>query len=457
MMNVRTSAFRRSLVVALCAGAATPALAQVGTAREHYLEFFADTSVSNAFGGLYVNGAGDVLLLNQRFGSAGTTVVINKQVVYESGADPDVNAGTIPEHAGLSLDGGWAYHSFFGITSNQIINTDAGIILTEGDEFMPGLFAADSVYSVRMADNGDIFAVVDLGDAPGNDTDRAMVRVRDYRTNPTFDIILQGGTTVAGTDVGGGLTVGSNSSLASLQAAGGISDTYNISQNGRYMITGADVQGTGITTANDKSVILTDMQTGTSSVVLREGTPTGGGDNFDNLGFSYPQLHVNNSGSTLVAGDTDGPTNADAFLAFNGDIVAREGEMHDGFTLASLGSTALNNLDQHVSVWSTDGGEALFFGTGDGDLTRIIGVGDQFEYFDDLEGEFLMATIDDILSDPIALSDDGIAYIQVEFTDGVGFTEFFGVIEVTVIPAPAGMLGLAAAAGLVGIRRRRSA
>lgn len=63
-----------------------------------------------------------------------------------------------------------------------------------------------------MADDGTIFAVVDLGDAPGNDTDRGLVRISDYRGTPTYEIILQGGTSIAGTDVGGGLSVGSNSS-----------------------------------------------------------------------------------------------------------------------------------------------------------------------------------------------------------------------------------------------------
>lgn len=453
-MSLRHTTRLRGLAAVAALVAGTSASAQFGTANEHYLEFFEDTSVSNAFGALFVNGNNDVMLLNSRFGGVGTTVVINQNVVFEAGSDPDVNNGTIPEFAGVSNSGGWAYQSFFGLTSNQTIVTDQGQVLTEGDEFMPGLFAADTVNAVRMSDDGTIFAVVDLGDAVGNDTDRGIVRIRDYATTPTFDVVLQGGTTVAGTDVGGGLSVGSNSSNANLQRTGGISDDYNISQSGRYLISAVDVTGTGIGTTNDKSVVLTDLDTGTSSVVFREGTPTGDGDNWDNVGFSGPQVHVNNNGNTVVAGDTDGPTNADSFLAYNGSIIAREGDVIDSLTLGNVGSSTMNNLDQHLSVWSTSGTEALFFGNADGELTRVIGVGDTFTYFDDVAGQFLDATIDDILSDPIALTDDGRAFIQVEFTDGVGFSEFFGVIEVQV-PGPSSVMALAIAG--VMTRRRRNA
>lgn len=456
-MMIRINPAHGVAALMIAAGLASTAVAapgQIGDAEEFLLEFFAPQNFVNGdFSGVYVNSAGDVGVLGGTFGN-GTTVTINRQTVFTAASSDAVSNGNAPDQMGISIDGGWAYHTFDGNLTNQVVATDAGVVLSEGQEFLTGLFAADTVFGVRMADNGDIFASVDIGDAVGNDTDRAIVRIRNHRTAPTFDIIAQGGTTVAGTDVGGGLNIGSNSTNANLRAAGGFATDYNVSQNGRYLILETDVQGAGITSTNDTSVVLFDLQTGTQSVVLREGTPTGGGDNFDNLGFSNAPVAVNNLGSTLIAGDTDGDTATDGFVAFNGDIIARQGDTADGFVLDFVGSIALNNLDQHVSVWRTDSVETLFFGQGDGPLEAIISVGDTFTYFDTIEGEFLEATIDDINTDQIALTDDGIAYINVDFTDGVGFSDFNGIIAVRVIPTPSAIALLPIALAAASRRRR---
>ena len=429
---------RVSLLVGAFAGALLGGHASAQEARGYFLEFFDEPNIANSFQGVYVNGHNDVGLTATSYNlGEGTFIVINQSIVYDAGAAGEVNPGTQPDQMGFSTDGGWAYGSFLGVTTNQTVITDVGPVLSEGDEFLPGLFAADSVFGVRMTDDGTVFVVADLGPAAGDETDRGLVRIRDYRTTPFFDVVLVGGLSGPGTDVGGGLTIGSNQTVGTLPQQGGINTTYNVSQNGRYLLAGVDVQGAGVTTANDGAVVLTDLTTGLSTVVLREGDPTGDGDAFDNLGFTSTPLQVNNAGHTLVAGDTDGDTAQDAYLALNGAIVAREGQTVDGVTLSSVGGIALNNHAQFACVWSGKNGtpETLFFGTAADGLRAIISVGDTFSYFDDLEGQTLNATITDIESEQIALTDDGRAYLSVEFDDGLGFEGFYGVIEVDV-PAP---------------------
>jgi hypothetical protein len=226
-----------------------------------------------------------------------------------------------------------------------------------------------------------------------------------------------------------------------------------VSDDGRWLVSGVDVQGPGITIANDKTVVLTDLTTGDQSIILREGQPTGDGDNFDNLAFAGSPVQVNNSGTVLSAGDTDGDTQMDSYLALDGSIIAREGMTVGGNVLNSVGTISLNNVDQYLVSWSSKNGgpETLYFGEG-GDLTPVISVGDTFTYFDDLSNVFLDATIDDIESDQILLTDDGRGYFVVEFTDGDGFSEFKGVVQV-VIPEP-GSAALAGVIALLGLRRR---
>ncbi|MGF1635344.1 MAG: hypothetical protein ACFCVE_15965, partial [Phycisphaerae bacterium] len=388
----------------------------------------------------------------------GTYVTFNSDVIFFATSDPSINSVTIPTQMGISDAGGWAYSASLPASTSQTVVTDAGRLLTTGDEFLTGVFAAGSVFNVRMAGNGDVYAVVNLGPDAATWTDRSLVRIRDYDTTPTFEIVIQGGTGGVGssTVLPGGLTVGSNSTTGSLPRQGGISDDYNVSTNGRYVVAGVDVQGAGITGVNDKTVFLTDLSTGDRTVLYREGDPTGDGDNFDNLGGGVP-VQVNNNGTVLSAGDTDGNTAADGYLALGADIIAREGDVISGITLNAIGSIALNNLDQHLSVWTAKNGgpETVFFGEGDGPLVPLIGVGDTFSYYDDLSQEMLNATILDIESQQIALTDDGRGYLVVEFASGGGFSPFIGVIEVT-IPEPTSGVVLVGT-GLMAMRRRRQA
>lgn len=60
----------------------------------------------------------------------------------------------------------------------------------------------------------------------------------------------------------------------------------------------------------------------------------------------------------------------------------------------------------------------------------------------------------DIESEQVAFTDDGRAYLTVEFGDGVGFGPFYGVIEITGVPAP-GTVSVLGVLGLAGMRRRR--
>jgi hypothetical protein len=101
---------------------------------------------------------------------------------------------------------------------------------------------------------------------------------------------------------------------------------------------------------------------------IAEGTPIpaaqGGmvGENWDN----FDLFGVNEAGDVMFTGDTDGATTTDEFIAKNGTILYREGDVVDGFTLTgSLEGAYMSESGDISYVWDVeDGGggslEALF-------------------------------------------------------------------------------------------------
>ncbi len=95
--------------------------------------------------------------------------------------------------------------------------------------------------------------------------------------------------------------------------------------------------------------------------VLQSGQPASGAagnwQNFDDCG-------VNDAGDWVVGGDTDAAAAGDGFLAYNGSIVASEGQTLAGLTLsANPRSVSIANNGRLGAIWNTNAGEALYLFT----------------------------------------------------------------------------------------------
>ncbi|MFG0319939.1 MAG: hypothetical protein ACF8XB_21890 [Planctomycetota bacterium JB042] len=119
----------------------------------------------------------------------------------------------------------------------------------------------------------------------------------------------------------------------------------------------------------DFFLLLDGVPLSTSAGLIGEGQPlpadAGGlaGENWDNFDF----LGVNEAGDTMFTGDTDGAAATDEFIAFNGKIVYREGDVVDGETLTgSIEGATMNENCDIAYIWdivdTINGGdvEALF-------------------------------------------------------------------------------------------------
>lgn len=287
----------------------------------------------------------------------------------------------------------------------------------------------------RMAPDGTMYFMSGLNPTQGSTTTQNRIFYKVDPTGTTFTPLYIGGTTVVD-----GLTV---------LGAGAIDFDYGFSNDNSFVINVMNLN-TG-STANDTHVVLN------GSIKLQEGGATGQGDGWQN----FDMVEVNNSGNWIVTGDTNGPVATDEFVAFNGIIGVREGDIIDGVQIpsgASVNGASLNNLDQVVHLWSQGSTfEALFVGHGSNlaASTLLLQLGDLLDLNNDSipDVELLDFNASGIVGPPLDLADDGYLFLDVDLRDLSTGAEFEAVIRIA-IPAP-GSVALLGLGGLAGLRRRR--
>ncbi len=185
----------------------------------------------------------------------------------------------------------------------------------------------------------------------------------------------------------------------------------------------------------------------------REDSPTGQGDDWDN----FDNISVNNLGNYIFSGDTDGSTTTDEFLAYNGSIVLREGQLIGGRTLgAGVDAASMNELGQVAFVWDSDLTETLFAGNAS-DLANsiaLLSIGDELDVNGDLIADYTLTDFEasNIIGPGIDLAENGRIYVEVEITAIGGSTAEEAIIGIAIPePATAALLTL----GLLAMRRRR--
>ena len=291
--------------------------------------------------------------------------------------------------------------------------------------------------------------------------------------------------TPGGTNVGIGLFAGTSPAplIRTGDAIGGTSVTvanniagYNVSNAGGLYIAVADVAGAGVTTANNRVVVINGQAATVGGTVVQEGNvlpASAGGIGGEAYQTLDTEVVINASGSFFFSADTDGPVASDALLVGNDGVVLREGQ-----TLAGP-SGADRTLNGSISVMAinSDGDYAVEWS-----VTQLDGTGlDEALVFND---QILLVEDGpiDFNGDGVIDADDGGAVLRDIVVDSIGITPrigdvvdvyFEGVVDFdtdrvngndvqaalrvsVVIPEPSGLgLALAGALPLLARRRRR--
>lgn len=352
-------------------------------------------------------------------------------VFFSSDALPDVLTGS-EGTMGVSNTGGFIYSP--SVNGNDAVYTHGGALLQRGDPIppLPGLYSSFNSRPTMVAD-GTAYWVGGSTPTQGStsSTNRHLFKATDPTNPASITRVLGGGDVIEGKAIS---TSASNFD-------------YWDSNNGHHihvldMVTGSS--------ANNIHVYVD------GAFVAQEGSPTGQGDNWS--GFDSPG--VNDAGNYIFTGDTDGPTTTDFFLAYNGAIEVREGDVLDGVTLASgfaVRAASLNNLEQVVHIWGLSSNEHLFFGEA-GNLaasTRLLSVGDEIDIDDDLLSDYVITDFEasGAIGPGLDLADDGFIFVEVSVQPVGGGTETEAIIRIA-IPEPT-TLALLLAGVLVSLRRRR--
>ncbi|HNQ23747.1 MAG TPA: PEP-CTERM sorting domain-containing protein [Phycisphaerae bacterium] len=332
---------------------------------------------------------------------------------------------------GVSNSGGFIYSP--SADGNDAVWTQGGGLLVEGQTLVnyPDLY---SVFNSRptMLPNGTAYWIggTRLEDQTST-SNRHLLRASDPTNPATITTVLSGGDIIEGKAI---KTTATNF-------------TYWVSNNGLHHIHRLEME-TG-STNNDMHMYVD------GAFVAQEGQPTGQGDNW--AGFS--SVSINDFGNYVFSGDTSGPVATDAFVAYNGNIVVREGDTLDGILLASgyaVRDLSINKWGRVVHMWGTSTTEFLFFGEA-ADLSAsqlLLRTGDQIDVDGDTVADFTVYDFkaSSVVGPGLDLAEDGWVYVEADIDPVGGGTRVEAILGIW-IPEPA-TLGLLLLGGVLVLRRR---
>lgn len=412
-----------------CAGAAASAfgdLVSIGVVAKEGDGL--DGAVITGFSQPFVNGLGTVGFNAILDDGSRAVWYGNGSIFNSSSALPDVLTGS-ESNMGISNTGGFIYSP--SVNGNDAVYTHEGPLLVEGVAApgIPGFFNSFNSRP-RMLNNGEAVWVGGFASTSGGSSiGRVMYRADPSDTGSITPVFRTG-------DLVDGLAIGTT----------GVGFDYDFSGNGAHHIHNLLV---------DSGSTLDDGRIWVDGVVVAaENSPNGQGDNWDN----FKSSSINNSGNYVFAGDTDGATTTDDFMAYNGSIQIRQGDVIDGLTLTgAFDACAINDLNEAVFIADSSLTETLFWASDAAALSSalaILSVGDEVDVDGDLIADYTLTDFNasTIASQGMDFANDGLLYISVDLRDDAGAT-VEAIISVAV-PAPAG-LGVLAGFALAARRRRR--
>jgi hypothetical protein len=203
-----------------------------------------------------------------------------------------------------------------------------------------------------------------------------------------------------------------------LGLSNGIDFDFDVSNDDTHLIN-VLLLDTG-STADDGIVYVDGVE------IAREGSLNGSGDSWDN----FDVVVINNQGDFLFSGDTDGSTDTDEFIAYNGDIVLREGDTVDGVALSTTATVRFLSLNDEGAAaygWDTSTEEFVFYACDASDLgnaTRVLATGDELDIDGDGIGDAFVTDLNQSSGTPSnSLAGDGSLYVEVDLDFGAGDVE----------------------------------
>lgn len=335
----------------------------------------------------------------------------NGPVFFSGNALPLVLTGS-ESTMGVDNNGGFVYSP--AVDGEDAVFTQVGTLLRAGDPLppLPGLYSSFNSRPTMLPD-GTAYWIGGSATTPtGSSSNRHLFRA-DPADPGGMTRVLGGGDIIEGKMI---KTTASNFD-------------YWISDNGAHHIHVLDMNVT-----LNEHVYLDGV------FVAQEGSPTGQGDNWS----TFDVVGVNNDGHYIFTGDTDGLTATDEFLAYDGLIAVREGDVLDGVTIASgatFRAAAINDLNQVAHLWGVTTAEWLFFGEG-ADLagsSLLLAVADSIDVDGDETADYIVTDFNAAASvgPGLDLSENGLVYVDVDVRPLDSATSVAAILRLTVGPVSA--------------------
>ena len=307
---------------------------------------------------------------------------------------------------GVSDSGGFIYSP--STNGSDSVWTHNGLLLV-GATQAPGFpLGTNNTFNSRptMIANGAAYWVSGFNESGGTGTEGRMLYTSPNAMSNTISVVIRSDDVISGFVV---------------DRPSGIDFNYMASDNDNHLIasllmdTGSDV---------DDEFIYVD-----GALVARETAPTGDGDNWD----TFDGVSINNSGSYMFSGDTDGATTTDEFIAYNGSPVVREGDTIGGIALtsaASVNALSNNNLGGGVFTWAISGGIEILFSSCDmadvaNNAVALLATNDMVDV--DGNGTADAAVTDfnasNVIGPGLWQAEDGLVYVEVDLDYGAGELE----------------------------------
>lgn len=307
-------------------------------------------------------------------------------VFRASDALPEIVSGA-EGTMGVSDTGDFIYSPSTG--GDDSVRTSAGLLLKEGDP-APGIAGQVITFTSRPTMLPDGTAHFVAGFSTGGAT---QGRVLYRHAGGVFTRIVTTGDLVDGVPV---------------VSPAGVDFDYGFSRDG--LRHGCTLQ---VQSAGTKAAVAID-----GTIVALEGEATGDGDTWDN----FDLISINDAGDYVFSGDTGGGATTDEFVAANGAIAIREGDVVDGVALGSGFAVLAMSVNQGGDVahaWGLSDNDVLFVGqVGDlaGTSMRVLGTGDEIDVTGDGVADYTVLGLNpsNVVGPGLQLADDGMVRIEVE-------------------------------------------
>ncbi|MCX4242876.1 DUF4215 domain-containing protein [Paraliomyxa miuraensis] len=343
-------------------------------------------------------------------------VFIDDQVVWLSSNEMMSMLTGTEASMGATTTGGFIYGP--SVDGVEAVWTHNGLLAMGGTQAPVYPAGVVTTFHSRptMVPTGTAYWVAGL-DLTGGGTTQERVLYRSPTASPAdVQVVLATG------DMVGGLVIDSPT---------GIDLSYQISDDETHHVA-VLLMDTG-SAINDGHVFLD------GALLHQENTPNGTGDNWDN----FDLVAVNNAGSYVFSGDTTGVVATDEFIARNGVIVIREGDVLDGVTLTTTAVVRFLSVAESGRVahaWSHANGaiESLFYACDPTDLggssLAILSTGiDELDLDGDGVGDALVTDLNasgNTHGD--VLTNDGSIYLEVDIDDMSGAGPLAAMVRIPV-------------------------